>query len=204
MAWRTTDAQQASAPAGAGCSPPKAAGGAGSFFAAMGSDRDGGNFSMPGFGSDTGTDVVGLPLAPVSETGQAARPASGGERTSCYECYKQVYAKFALECQDPKVHVARKFCSEGCVGAFEEGLRRKEALQAQREMQQEKARVLAEVKGMGGSQAAGESTGGAGSGMCGAAAAAPGTEDQTVEPMATTPGMRSASLFAVAAAMPPN
>jgi len=208
MAWRTGKNAEAvpgsSSSASASATDTADLGGkpkAGFFFASMGNEhKEGGNgFTMPSFcHADEGGEVPGAMGNPSedarTETVAGTSPSGRDrdrEKACCYECFKQVFAEFAIEREDQTLHVVKKFCSEGCVERFEQGCKRKQEIREQRGKQHEKMRVLAEATGMDLPQGTQESEGAVAgvSELLDPASAVPATTQPT------------AGLFALAAAM---
>lgn len=141
-AWREGRADSASSSAGQPASAPAASPkkAAGSFWASV------------------GESVVDLTRAGSTETAAVGStsptqkdPAPGDEKLCCYHCYKQFYARFAVEreCKMPEYAGGgrKRLCSEACANLWVAAMEAKaEAMQKRQEklqMMQEMQRSLA-------------------------------------------------------------
>lgn len=60
---------------------------------------------------------------PVSAASRPGSSCGTSDRVSCYQCYKQVFSKFAIVLEDVSCsNCPRQFCSEACVVNFKEAL----------------------------------------------------------------------------------
>jgi hypothetical protein len=85
------------------------------------------------------------PLTQSRPNSEVSRPGSSHgstERISCYHCYKQMLAKFAVVAEDPSGQTGpRHFCSEACASCFHE------SLEKQRDRERELSDLRASVLG---------------------------------------------------------
>jgi len=65
---------------------------------------------------------------PVSATSRPGSSCGPSDRVSCYQCYKQVFSKFAVIVEDSLCkNCPRQFCSEACVDCFKKSLLQQQA-----------------------------------------------------------------------------
>jgi len=142
MAWRR---QGQSNTGEDGANKAQVPAGPGSFWSSIGGSE------MDLIRASTPTQPPAEAAAALTESEIQHDAAPSEEKLCCYQCYKQFYAKYAVERQSPLPDAdaeRKRLCSEACADAWVKAVESKaEALRKRREkleMMEERARALAE------------------------------------------------------------